>query len=291
MKIEVDQNNILSIRNPNIPQTKEYTYNVWWYHFSDYDKWIIILHKKDRKIINLKNLGDGMSVVYCQNIIHKAHTFNDDLFGTALTIFHSFDEQTWETYSFVPHMWEKELQEKNEILKRLKTKYEIQKTEKWMIINRWLEIEKRRWSDTYGYLSFLFGLMIFYGKFDTKNWELASIKIQIPLFWEYMTQQNDFDHVIQSLQKEWIFLKVDKLTNKNGIIYQISSNDYELLEIFASRYEPVEKFTRITKREFTEDMKGKLIDFIQTNTEIPSEGKAEVLKKIKSWTIKFLTKN
>jgi hypothetical protein len=38
-------------------------------------------------------------------------------------------------------------------------------------------------------------------------------------------------------------------------------------------------------------MKGKLIDFIQTNTEIPSEGKAEVLKKIKSWTIKFLTKN
>jgi hypothetical protein len=38
-------------------------------------------------------------------------------------------------------------------------------------------------------------------------------------------------------------------------------------------------------------MKDKLIEFIETNTEIPSDGKAEVLEKIKTWTIKFLTKN
>ena len=56
MRIEIDKNNLLTIVNENIPQTKEYTYNVSGYLFSDYDKGIVVLHKKERKIINLKNL-------------------------------------------------------------------------------------------------------------------------------------------------------------------------------------------------------------------------------------------
>jgi hypothetical protein len=74
------------------------------------------------------------------------------------------------------------------------------------------------------------------------------------------------------------------------MIYQISSNDYELLEIFAKWYEPVEKFEKITKREFTEEMKIKLLEFISTNPEIPQNGKAEVLKQIQEGIIKLLTK-
>jgi hypothetical protein len=65
------------------------------------------------------------------------------------------------------------------------------------------------------------------------------------------------------------------------MVYQISCNDYELLETFAQRYEAVEKFEKISKREFTEEMKIKLIEFIETNPEIPQDGKTEVLKEIK----------
>ena len=64
MRIEIDNNNLLTIFNENIPQTKEYNYNVSGYMFSDFDKGIIVLHKKEWKIINLKNLGDTMSVCY-----------------------------------------------------------------------------------------------------------------------------------------------------------------------------------------------------------------------------------
>jgi hypothetical protein len=67
MKIELDKNNLLTIFNENIPQTKEYTYQVSGYTFSDFDKGIIVLHKKEWKIISLKNLGDNMSVVYIKN--------------------------------------------------------------------------------------------------------------------------------------------------------------------------------------------------------------------------------
>jgi hypothetical protein len=92
------------------------------------------------------------------------------------------------------------------------------------------------------------------------------------------------------LQQEWIFIKADKLINNNGMTYQISTNDYELLEVFAKWYEPVEKFEKISKVVFTQGMKSKLIEFITSNPEIPQDGKAEVLKQLEEWTIKLLTK-
>jgi hypothetical protein len=38
MKLSIDQNNLLVIENPNIPQTKEYNYNVGGYEFSGFDR-------------------------------------------------------------------------------------------------------------------------------------------------------------------------------------------------------------------------------------------------------------
>ncbi|HBB04781.1 TPA: hypothetical protein DCZ39_08020 [Patescibacteria group bacterium] len=129
-------------------------------------------------------------------------------------------------------------------------------------------------------LGYLFGLMLIYGKWEAKSKELNSIKIQIPLSGQHLVHEEDFDIIIKILQDKGIFLKADKLPNKNGITYQISSNDYELLEIFAQWYEAVEKFEKISKRVFTEEMKTKLIEFINTNAEIPQEGKAEVVKQL-----------
>jgi len=106
---------------------------------------------------------------------------------------------------------------------------------------------------------------------DVKKNELASIKIQIPLFGQYGRHTDILDNMMKKLQEHGFFMKVDKLTNKNGIVYQISSNDYELLEICAQWYEAVEKFEKITKREFTQEMKITLEEFISTNPEIPEE--------------------
>jgi hypothetical protein len=38
-----------------------------------------------------------------------------------------------------------------------------------------------------------------------------------------------------------IFLKKNIQETKDGIVYQITSSDYELLQIFAKLYEPIEK--------------------------------------------------
>ena len=38
MKLTIDKNNLLTIDNESIPKTKEYTYHVSGYSFSDFDK-------------------------------------------------------------------------------------------------------------------------------------------------------------------------------------------------------------------------------------------------------------
>lgn len=283
MKIEIDKNHLLTILNENIPQTKEYTYSTWGYMFSDFDKWIIVLHKKEWKIISLKNLGDNMSVAYISNSKFKIQKLKFN--WEALSLFQWFDEETGKKYCFIPWLWEVQQQEKNSILEKLWTKYNIEKTAKGMIV-QWIESEDSKEN----ILGYLFGLMVIYGKREGKKGELTSIKIQIPLAGQYLAHQEPLDGIIEKIQQEWIFLKADKLTNKNGITYQISSNDYELLEIFAHWYEVVEKFEKITKRDFTDEMKTKLLEFIQTNPEIPQNSKAEVLKQLQEWTIKLLTK-
>lgn len=129
-------------------------------------------------------------------------------------------------------------------------------------------------------LVYFFGLLLIYGKWEEKNKELSSIKIQIPLSGQHLAHAETLDIMINKLQENGLFLKTDKLANKNGIVYQISSNDYELLEIWSKWYEAVEKFEKISKREFTQEMKTKLIEFISTNPEIPEEGKTEVLEQL-----------
>lgn len=290
MKIEKDKNNLLTIFNENIPQTKEYTYNTGGYVFSDFDKWIIVLHKKEWKIISLKNLWDNMNVVYIKNTEFRAQ--NEILEGNkindAMKLFQSFDEDTGKKYYFIPGLGETQQQEKNKILKRLWTKYNIIKTSKGMMIEGIEDINERESIENT--LAYIFGLFLIYGKWEEKNKEVNSIKIQISLSGQYLAHEEGLNMQIDKLKQNGIFLKVDKLPNKNGMVYQISSNDYELLEIYTKWYEAVEKFEKITKREFTKEMKIKLIEFIKTNEEIPQEGKIEILEQITEWAIKLLAK-
>ncbi len=226
-----------------------------------------------------------MAVVYMKNntweIIHKKLSW----INKAMSLFQWFDEETGKKYYFIPWLGEVQQKEKNTILKKLWTTYTIEKTTKWMIVSG---IEDD--TNENDILWYFLGLLLIYGKWEIKGKELNSIKIQIPLSGQHLAHEESLDVKIHILQQKGIFLKADKLINKNGMVYQISTNDYELLEIFAQWYEPVEKFEKITKREFTQEMKMSLIEFIKTNTEIPQEGKTEVLKQITEWTIKLLTK-
>ena len=100
MKLYIDQNNLLVIENPNIPQDKEYHYNVSGYEFSSFDKWLIVYHKKQFKIINLKDLWDKMGIILTweqdEEILDKK--LDIESMENALRLFEWFDEETWKRY-------------------------------------------------------------------------------------------------------------------------------------------------------------------------------------------------
>lgn len=294
MKICVDKNHLLVIENENIPQVKEYTYHVGGYLFSDFDKWIIVLNKKVWKIINLKNLSDNMNVVRVRDEWRVASDELLDLasFEDALRIFQGFDEESGEKYFFLPGFSEKELAVKNEILKKLGSKVVLKKTEKGVITSPLtpLQFLERGTFELGAVLSFLLGLVVLYGKFAAKWWELQSCKIQLPLFGQYLKFQEKLDEMVKNLQAEWMFFVVDRLQTNNGIIYQVSCTDWEVLELFAKWYEPVEKFEKITKRDFTEEMKKSLLEFVKNDSQIPEEGKGKVMGCIEKGVLKLLVK-
>jgi len=286
MRVLIDKNNLLTIENPNIPKTKKYYYNLGGYDFCDFDKWIIVLHKKERKIINLKNLGDNMSVCYVAQRASIQTAFDIEGFIKGLCLFESFDENTGKKYYFIPKFAEKEIEAMNKKLEILGIQATIEKTEKWCLIKGDIQAKEHRGK----YTSFLFALTLLYGKMTIKNHELIGIKIHIPLFGQYIKYEEALDTMQQQLADEGIFIKTSKQKSNNGSIYQITSSDYEFLEIFAKFYQPIEKWIKISTLSELERIRIELVEFVKNSKEIPSEWKIEVLKKIESGMIKVLVK-
>ena len=286
MKILVDDNNILSIENSNIPKTKEYSYNVSGYVFSDFDKWIIVYHKKQFKIINLKDLWDKMWVILVWEHDDEYDEMKLDLesMESALKIFDWFDENTGEKYYFLYKFGENKMNELQEKLDKLWSKIELRKTEKWICLP--LVDEEL----VYNPISFLFGLVFVYWNFQIKDWDLKAVKVQIPLFGKYMEAQDIIDEMVTVLAENGLYVNKNIQRADDGIIIELTSSDYELLQHFARFYEPIEKWLKISKYDDVLSIKEELIEFIKTNPEIPSEWKDEVLKVLENGLIKIMNK-
>ncbi len=260
---------------------------------------MVVLHKKDFKLVNLKHLGDGMQVIYVKNSRLGEINLDIDMFKQWFGIFHGFDEETGQEYSFLPNFPHKDIEVFNKNFTSLGVDLVSEISPKWVLVN--VEPVRDIWDSLTEILSFFFALFLVYGKFEIKKFEinneeikkpeLLGVKIQVPLFGQYLRYQEQFDGMVEILQNAGIFIKTDVLDTNNWIVYQMSTTDYELLEIFAKWYEAIEKIEKISKRDFTAEMKTKLLDFLAEDTQIPQDGKEEVMSSIESWVVKFLAKS
>ncbi|MFA5747644.1 MAG: hypothetical protein WC872_00860 [Candidatus Absconditabacterales bacterium] len=286
MELTIDKNNILCIENENIPKTKEYFYNVGGYNFSDYDKGIIVYHKKQIKIINLKNLGNGMSIFYIKNNKYPLVNFEKTSFVSGLCNYKGFDENTGQSYFFIPKFHEN-IEKFNNMLNFLLSDIYLEKKNKGLCVSGNLDLNK---NDNINFINQIFAFILLYGKFDSKNDELISFKFHLPLFGSFLGQKDYLDEHINKLEKQGLFVKKNIIESNDGIIYQVSSNDYELLQILAKLYEPIAKFDKIHKYEQILEIKKSLLEFIKTDKQIPESGKKETIKKIENGIIKLLAK-
>jgi quinol monooxygenase YgiN len=207
-------------------------------------------------------------------------------FAAAGQLFEARDEEIGESYFFLPYLSHKEVESKNRILQRLEIGMELVPSSKGVL---WQHAEKET-SDLQGreeILSFLFGLVMLFGKIESKGVQCNSIKIHLPLFGQYLQIAETLENLLQQLQKEGIFLQSSTNEHQGQISYQITSNDWELLELFAEWYKDIEKLTKITKKEFVSEAVQQLEAFLQQQQIEQAEEIQELLRKS---TVKVLVK-
>ena len=268
---------------------KTYRHNFQWYNFEDENCIFYVWHKKEIKLIESKNLGSTMNVFFLKDWTLKVDEINENIkkwILTACQIFNAFDEENGWFYSFLPYFPTKAVEEKNELFKKLWLNIELSNSSKWVLIrnDEWNNKVNIEDLNTEWKIWFLFGLVLLYGKFENKWEKLSAIKIQLPLFGQFLSLWDEIKNIQKKLQEEWMFIQISENIQWNKHTYEITSNDYELLEIFAKLYLPVENFSQITKREQVQEAIEALKIFLK------KEGESKLIEKVNNSCVKLLQK-
>jgi len=281
--------NFLVKQDEKLYTGKTYRHNFQWFDFEEENCIFYVWHKKEIKQIESKNLGSTMNVFFLKDWTLKLDELTYDIKSwilTACQIFSAFDEENGWFYNFLPYFPTKAVEEKNELFKKLWLNINLSNSPKWVLIKNNelhskimiedLNIEWKIW--------FLFGLILLYGKFENKWEKLSAIKIQLPLFGQFLSIWDEIKNIQKKLQEEWMFIQISENIQWDKHTYEITSNDYELLAIFAKLYLPVENFSQITKREQVQEASEALKIFLE------KEGESKLIEKINNSCVKLLQK-
>jgi len=281
--------NFLTKQDKQLNTGKTYRHNFQWYNFDGENCIFYVWHKKEIKLIESKNLWSTMNVFFLKDWTLEVNELTNsvkDWISTACQIFSAFDEENWWFYNFLPYFPTKAIEEKNELFQKLWLNIQLSNSPKWVLIKNNEEHSKILIEDldTEWKIWFLFGLTLLYWKFESKRGKLSAIKIQLPLFGQFLSIWDEIKNIQKTLQNEWIFIQISENIQWDKHTYEITSNDYELLQIFAKLYLPVENFSQITKREQAQEAIEALKNFLW------KEGESELLEKINNSYVKLLQK-
>ena len=281
--------NFLVKQDEKLYTGKTYRHNFQWFDFEEENCIFYVWHKKEIKLIESKNLWSTMNAFFLKDWTLKLNEINENIKSwilTACQIFNAFDEENWWFYNFLPYFPTKLVETKNELFKNLWLNIELSNSPKWVLITNNesknktniedLDIEWKIW--------FLFGLILLYGKFENKWEKLSAIKIQLPLFGQFLSIWDEIKNIQKKLQEGWIFIQISENIQWDKHTYEITSNDYELLKIFAKLYLPVENFSQITKREQVQEASEALKIFLE------KEGESKLIEKVNNSCVKLLQK-
>ena len=280
--------NFLTKQDKQLYTGKTYRHNFQWYNFEEENCIFYVWHKKEIKLIESKNLWSTMNVFFIKDWSLETDNLTYDIKSwilTACQIFSAFDEENWWFYNFLPYFPTKLVEEKNELFNKLWLEIQLSNSPKWVLVkNKWDEKINIQDLNLEWMIWFLFWLTLLYGKFENKWDKLSAIKIQLPLFGQFLAVWDEIKNIQKKLQNNWIFIQTSENIQWDKHTYEITSNDYELLEIFAKLYLPVENFSQITKREQAQEAIETLKVFLE------KEWENELINKIDDSCVKLLQK-
>ena len=292
MLISFDENHILSVYNPDLPQLKPYSYTLSGWSFSSFDKEIFVYYKRARKLINLKNLGDGMQIAYLKSDLLSLFPFDKPVLERTLAMFHAFDEETGQKYAFLPS-FSKNI---DHLAQKLKSSFwldlKIEKKQWWTFVY-WLSQEFWSPNSLSEMLALIFSLVLLYGKFDEKDGQLLSAKAHIPLFGMRNTLESVFSKMVEMLAEEGIFISHNLVKNQDKTTLQFSTNDPELLSLFAqwrneTKLDSEGSLSMLKFDQKQSEIRLQLIDFLDSLDSTQYDNINEIKTQIQSGLLKFL---
>lgn len=277
----------LTKKDEKLNTWKTYHHNFQWFSFDQENCIFYVWHKKEIKLIESKNLWSTMNVFCIKDWFLNIENLNENAkswISTACQIFSAFNEENWWFYNFLPYFSTKLVEEKNTLFQKLRLNISLSNSPKWVLIKSEWNTSNINDLDIQWQIWFLFGLTLLYWKFENKWEKLSAIKIQLPLFGQFLSIWDKIKYIQRNLQKEWVFIQISENTQWDKCTYEITSNDYELLEIFSKLYLPVENFSQITKREQTQEAIESLKVFLS------NEWENQLITKIDNSCVKLLQK-
>ena len=171
MLATLDNNHLLCIEDTTLDTGKIYQQQFQGYHISEKNKLLFVLHKKEIKLMELKNIGSTMGVFY----IGGRQPFQllrlvPEFVQLAGEHFGGFDEETGERYYFFPFFPPQRMEAMNAICSKLNIPLQLQQSAKG-VISAWRETNNSPTAANGGMeqlLGHLFGLVLLYGKFEHK---------------------------------------------------------------------------------------------------------------------------
>lgn len=115
-------------------------------------------------------------------------------------------------------------------------------------------------------LHFLCGLSLLYGKLEGKLPVLASCTWKIPLFGQYTVYQSLFEHLHATVSAHGFFIETSIVTTPQGMIYQISTRDYEILRLLQKLYKPLANYEQISTHDVVVGLKPDLLAFLEAKS-------------------------
>lgn len=219
--------------NDNLISIKEHNILAWWEIWKSSDHQMIVLHKWIIKEVNWKDLWNTMQLIrLVPHILWEINQKNDmsDVFVrsvySVLARYTWYDEVTNQNYCYVPKLTGTKLTETFNQIDFFCDNYTtniINESKWWFVIGRDINLTEEQ-SVEYSLAQF-FGLCFVYGKPTISKEILTAYKIQVPILRYDIVEH--LNNLVMLLRNSYFVLNAHY--NENQQVYEITTNDYDLL--------------------------------------------------------------
>lgn len=292
MKLTTNKKQIISLQDTD----KKINFHLSNRKYEISDRTAIIFHKDKIKQKRLKNIDKGIGIFRLADRHSIANLRLDhQACKIWLNIYQQFNENTGNLESYLYGFDKKNINHLNKALDQLGLDLKAKAPNRFVLLEKSVDISIKQYKQIFekwqkkekykSIFSFLLGITLAYGHIDQDNESLKSIKAHIPFKGINKQIQPDLTTLLDFLDNNTIWNKIDIQKDKRWFTYQLIIKDFEFLW-FLKTYHPYISTPDILTLQKAKSLQKRLIDYIQ---KVEFENSQKFIDQIKKRPLKTQT--